>query len=211
MFFFLLFFFKFLELDEFLQDLDEDVEGMQSTIYVLQQELRKSKEALMELQQRKELSSSGNGSNESFIKGGDESNNGTESAEFRTRNESERLTNGNHSVLCSSRTTNQSNKVLDSPKPDSEKKIRTTTNNHEEGQNELTSELKKLDEATNFGDGSRIDNDVNSVRKRTFDESSNESDSIHLVKKSRRSSELSLDYNEDELCLMNGETKQENH
>ncbi|XP_054266394.1 pre-mRNA-splicing regulator female-lethal(2)D isoform X2 [Macrosteles quadrilineatus] len=34
------------ELDEFLQDLDEDVEGMQSTIYYLQQELRKAKEAL---------------------------------------------------------------------------------------------------------------------------------------------------------------------
>ncbi|XP_046405463.1 pre-mRNA-splicing regulator WTAP [Ischnura elegans] len=41
------------ELDEFLQDLDEDVEGMQSTIYYLQQELRKSKEAYLSLQQQK--------------------------------------------------------------------------------------------------------------------------------------------------------------
>lgn len=32
-----------LELDEFLQDLDEDVEGMQSTIYFLQNELQKYK------------------------------------------------------------------------------------------------------------------------------------------------------------------------
>lgn len=32
-----------LELDEFLQDLDEDVEGMQSTIYLLQNELQKYK------------------------------------------------------------------------------------------------------------------------------------------------------------------------
>lgn len=32
-----------LELDEFLQDLDEDVEGMQSTIYFLQNELQKCK------------------------------------------------------------------------------------------------------------------------------------------------------------------------
>lgn len=32
-----------LELDEFLQDLDEDVEGMQSTIYFLQNELQKTK------------------------------------------------------------------------------------------------------------------------------------------------------------------------
>lgn len=31
------------ELDEFLQDLDEDVEGMQSTIYLLQNELQKYK------------------------------------------------------------------------------------------------------------------------------------------------------------------------
>ncbi|XP_025421072.1 pre-mRNA-splicing regulator female-lethal(2)D-like isoform X2 [Sipha flava] len=33
-----------LELDEFLQDLDEDVEGMQSTIYFLQNELKRCKE-----------------------------------------------------------------------------------------------------------------------------------------------------------------------
>ncbi|XP_048510650.1 pre-mRNA-splicing regulator WTAP [Athalia rosae] len=39
------------ELDEFLQDLDEDVEGMQSTIYFLQQELRKAHESVMLLQQ----------------------------------------------------------------------------------------------------------------------------------------------------------------
>ena len=40
-----------LELDEFLQDLDEDVEGMQSTIYFLQQELRKARESVTLLQQ----------------------------------------------------------------------------------------------------------------------------------------------------------------
>ncbi|XP_046831844.1 pre-mRNA-splicing regulator WTAP-like isoform X1 [Vespa crabro] len=39
------------ELDEFLQDLDEDVEGMQSTIYFLQQELRKARESVILLQQ----------------------------------------------------------------------------------------------------------------------------------------------------------------
>ncbi|XP_015110810.1 pre-mRNA-splicing regulator WTAP [Diachasma alloeum] len=39
------------ELDEFLQDLDEDVEGMQSTIYFLQQELRKARESVTLLQQ----------------------------------------------------------------------------------------------------------------------------------------------------------------
>lgn len=41
----------FLELDEFLQDLDEDVEGMQSTIYFLQQELKKARESVTLLQQ----------------------------------------------------------------------------------------------------------------------------------------------------------------
>lgn len=39
-----------MELDEFVQDLDEDVEGMQSTIYYLQQELRKSNETVAALQ-----------------------------------------------------------------------------------------------------------------------------------------------------------------
>lgn len=39
-----------LELDSFLADLDEDVEGMQSTILFLQQELRKAKDAATILQ-----------------------------------------------------------------------------------------------------------------------------------------------------------------
>ncbi|KAL7301075.1 hypothetical protein TKK_0006345 [Trichogramma kaykai] len=43
------------ELDEFIQDLDEDVEGMQSTIYFLQQELRKAKESVTLLQQENNL------------------------------------------------------------------------------------------------------------------------------------------------------------
>lgn len=45
------YFYIFLELDEFLQDLDEDVEGMQSTILFLQQELRKARESVTLLQQ----------------------------------------------------------------------------------------------------------------------------------------------------------------
>lgn len=39
-----------LELDSFLADLDEDVEGMQSTILFLQQELRKAKDTISVLQ-----------------------------------------------------------------------------------------------------------------------------------------------------------------
>ncbi|KDR24065.1 Pre-mRNA-splicing regulator female-lethal(2)D, partial [Zootermopsis nevadensis] len=48
------------ELDEFLQDLDEDVEGMQSTIYYLQQELRKAKDTVSSLQQENTLLKNGN-------------------------------------------------------------------------------------------------------------------------------------------------------
>jgi len=46
-------------LDEFLQDLDEDVEGMQSTIYYLQQELRKAKDTVNSLQQENTLLKNG--------------------------------------------------------------------------------------------------------------------------------------------------------
>jgi hypothetical protein len=52
----------FPELDEFLQDLDEDVEGMQSTIYYLQQELRKAKDTVTNLQQENTLLKNGNAS-----------------------------------------------------------------------------------------------------------------------------------------------------
>lgn len=48
------------ELDEFLQDLDEDVEGMQSTIYYLQQELRKAKDTVTSLQQENTMLKNGN-------------------------------------------------------------------------------------------------------------------------------------------------------
>lgn len=44
-------------MDEFLQDLDEDVEGMQSTIYYLQQELRKAKDLLANYEQEKKSNS----------------------------------------------------------------------------------------------------------------------------------------------------------
>ncbi|PNF23889.1 hypothetical protein B7P43_G13728 [Cryptotermes secundus] len=50
------------ELDEFLQDLDEDVEGMQSTIYYLQQELRKAKDTVTSLQQENTSLKNGNAS-----------------------------------------------------------------------------------------------------------------------------------------------------
>ncbi|XP_044758730.1 pre-mRNA-splicing regulator female-lethal(2)D [Coccinella septempunctata] len=48
------------ELDSFLADLDEDVEGMQSTILILQQELRKSKETVQILQKENSTLKSAN-------------------------------------------------------------------------------------------------------------------------------------------------------
>nr|CAG4642867.1 EOG090X0FYD [Evadne anonyx] len=43
------------ELDEFLLELDEDVEGMQSTIYFLQQQLRQTREQLAAVQKENEV------------------------------------------------------------------------------------------------------------------------------------------------------------
>ncbi len=45
----------FAEMDEFLVELDEDVEGMQSTIYFLQQQLKDSKDQVAQLQKENEL------------------------------------------------------------------------------------------------------------------------------------------------------------
>lgn len=44
-----------IELDEFLLELDEDVEGMQSTIYFLQQQLRQTREQLAAIQKENEI------------------------------------------------------------------------------------------------------------------------------------------------------------
>merc|ERR1719412_1816423 len=41
-----------LEMDDFVQELDEDVEGMQSTIYFLQQQLKESKETITNLESK---------------------------------------------------------------------------------------------------------------------------------------------------------------
>lgn len=70
------------ELDEFLQDLDEDVEGMQSTIYYLQQELRKAKETIASYEQEKKCNTVENGgdaTNGVPICNGDSSNDSHES------------------------------------------------------------------------------------------------------------------------------------
>ncbi|XP_074662402.1 pre-mRNA-splicing regulator WTAP-like [Tubulanus polymorphus] len=43
------------EIDEFLVELDEDVEGMQSTIYILQQQLKEAREEINKLQKQNEF------------------------------------------------------------------------------------------------------------------------------------------------------------
>lgn len=49
------------ELDDFLQELDEDVEGMQSTILFLQQELKLAKETITNLERENYMLKNGNG------------------------------------------------------------------------------------------------------------------------------------------------------
>lgn len=55
----------FSELDDFLQELDEDVEGMQSTILFLQQELKAAKETITNLERENYLLKNGNGASSS--------------------------------------------------------------------------------------------------------------------------------------------------
>ena len=55
------------ELDEFLLELDEDVEGMQSTIYFLQQQLRQTREQLAAVQKENEVFRSSSNSSSSSL------------------------------------------------------------------------------------------------------------------------------------------------
>lgn len=77
-----------LELDSFLADLDEDVEGMQSTILFLQQELRKAKEQLQNVeqqqQQQKQLTN-GRANGDSGVCGAEQERTDSESEVERTR------------------------------------------------------------------------------------------------------------------------------
>ncbi|KAG8185658.1 hypothetical protein JTE90_008928 [Oedothorax gibbosus] len=61
------------ELDEFLLELDEDVEGMQSTIYYLQTQLREAKEQIAQLQKEKLEQSSTNGISSNHVFNNDNS------------------------------------------------------------------------------------------------------------------------------------------
>lgn len=85
------------ELDEFLLELDEDVEGMQSTIYFLQQQLRQTREQLATVQKENEMFRSSSNSSSSLTQcqlAGESSHNTPE------RSESYMQTNGilDHSI-----------------------------------------------------------------------------------------------------------------
>lgn len=135
------------ELDEFLQDLDEDVEGMQSTIYYLQQELRKSNELVVALQ--------------------------TENGQLR----SVRVNGTNHpgESACNDRRT-------ESPSDSDQEVVRGGVS-----EQEANGAGKR---AANSGQTQGYDSDSSTQERRT------------RIKKVRRSSVLSLDYNDDDALVI---------
>lgn len=80
----------FPELDEFLLEMDEDTEGMQGTIYYLQQQLRQAKERITQLNsqlaltQTPDTQSTDEGSAPVVMEAGSELNNEAERTEERT-------------------------------------------------------------------------------------------------------------------------------
>lgn len=190
------------ELDEFLQDLDEDVEGMQSTIYYLQQELRKSKDTVASLEQEvNNLRTSGSdggrlcGSSVNGVKDSsfsvpcdhiikqEERTNGISKVKEEWGNckgDEEVSTDSSELVLKINIDDELCDGKLDTqPDETSERNsnMRTVTNNN------------------------RVDR---SPRKRTVSE---DSDDVPLSKKVKiDNSEISVHYNDDELGLVNGES-----
>lgn len=82
--------FNISELDEFLLEMDEDTEGMQGTIYYLQQQLRQAKERITQLNsqlaltQTPDTQSTDEGSAAVVMEAGSELNNESERTEERT-------------------------------------------------------------------------------------------------------------------------------
>ncbi|XP_075231552.1 pre-mRNA-splicing regulator female-lethal(2)D isoform X2 [Lycorma delicatula] len=195
------------ELDEFLQDLDEDVEGMQSTIYYLQQELRKSKETAVNLEQElNNLRTSGSESNVDGMRVCGSSVNGVNDNSFSVPCEliikQEERTNGISKIKdewgnCKGDeevSTDSSELVLKINIEDElcDGKLDT--------QQDGTSESSDMRTVTN---NNRVDR---SPRKRT---SSEDSDDVPLSKKVKiDNSEISVHYNDDEIGLVNGESAQ---
>lgn len=235
------------ELDEFIQDLDEDVEGMQSTIYFLQQELRKARESVILLQQ--ENSSLKNSTNsETNLTNGlsphtppiemkkeveeeeEERKSVRKAAEVadepevsqtgaRTppipaspvRNEDEHQPERNDESSSDSAALiiKVENEELSEREDEDEEKGNDgeKSTDGEGDANERTLRTKNSRQAN----GEEVTNRMTRGRERTKREKSAGSDDERGLKKKRRESVMSLEYNEpddDALVLTNGETLQ---
>ncbi|KZC13863.1 Pre-mRNA-splicing regulator female-lethal(2)D [Dufourea novaeangliae] len=217
------------ELDEFLQDLDEDVEGMQSTIYFLQQELRKARESVTLLQQEN-----------AALKVNSSENNLTNVSETKTSKSAEDsdvckgartpLLSSGRSPQCEFSSTERTERVERKPNQadhndesssDSAALIIKVENEelsdreeeHEENRNtKRILRSKSHNRSNNKTNGEEVLTRTTRGRDRTKrDKSAPGSDDERTHKKKRRESILSLDYNEaddDALVLTNGETLQ---
>ncbi|KOC60214.1 Pre-mRNA-splicing regulator female-lethal(2)D [Habropoda laboriosa] len=217
------------ELDEFLQDLDEDVEGMQSTIYFLQQELRKARESVTLLQQEnaalKANSSENNLTNVSETKTSKSMEDSdvckgartpplslqrSPQCEFSNIERTERVerkpNQADHNDESSSDSAALIIKVENEELSDREEE-------HEENRNnKRILRSKSHNRSNNKTNGEEVLTRITRGRDRTKrDKSAPGSDDERTHKKKRRESILSLDYNEaddDALVLTNGETLQ---
>lgn len=169
-------------MDEFLQDLDEDVEGMQSTIYYLQQELRKTKDNCATME--RELIT-------------------LRSSIQVQQNEQQRVTTNNEQLpLVITPTTipatTQSEHLNGNCNNKSSSECARTQGHDSDSEPEL---IIKVSDKEICGDDSRdIPSTcsvlVNGNTKRTYDSDSNDTKKT-VTKKVRRSSVLSLEFNED--------------
>ena len=207
------------------------MEGMQSTIYYLQQELRKAKDTVTNLQQENSMLKNGSGEEVGESEVGRPRTppvcqNGLQEDvggwEQRTSKVSQEAAPVEDSEPCEVRT-----------RPGSQREWERT--NHEDsssdsgelilkleaediGEDEVESNHAEADKSKKEEPGNNNVSEVdsskpadNALRKRTYpsdDSSGDDSDNVPLIKKVRRDSEISLHYNEeedDEAGLTNGE------
>lgn len=184
--------FQFLELDEFLLELDEDVEGMQNTIYYLQQQLKESKERIASLHLELNKNSAHSeeilqpSSTDTFKPSHDndiiERTNSVNDEIQRTNNNS---CNNEHSSFESHfdksgvyRTSNTSNGPNDGI-------LKVSSSSSSEATDFSTNIIKKCEQseakqspavATNLDEKTNFDEVIPSNRKRTFDNNYSEND-----------------------------------
>lgn len=165
------------ELDEFLQELDEDVEGMQSTILFLQQELRASRERteVLEAEVGSLRLRGAAGRNAALTNGSTAEDYDSEPALIIKVSQRERIYDDEDSQ--------------DSTNPTSEKDKSYNVNGMDESKS------------------GRTNCESGFEKKRNYESDWSECSTAARSKKQRRASVLSLDYNEDEdpLTAPNGD------